>query len=113
MESLITKTGLPEEFGLTILLFSLVLLLAPWLSSADFGFLKIPAFPERTRRTLRILGPMVFFSAIAIHLPFFTVTAQQEDDSSETSPALDESSPTPQDAIRDADMRDLLVALRT
>lgn len=78
MESLIAKTDLPPQFGLILLLFALVLVLAPWLSGSDFGFLKIPAFPERTRRAFRILGPIALVSAVSIHIPFLAASSNGE-----------------------------------
>ena len=41
-KSIMQWTGLPEEFGLTLLIVSLILTLVPWLSGSDLGILKVP-----------------------------------------------------------------------
>ncbi len=69
MESLISRTGLPDSFGLTILLISLILALGPWLGGADFGLFKVPAFSDNARLKLRVIGPLLLVIAVVVHLP--------------------------------------------
>ena len=68
-ENLIKTFGLPEPFGLTLLIIGLILALAPWLSGHDFGIFKIPQFSLRIRKALRILGPIFLIVAIVVHIP--------------------------------------------
>jgi hypothetical protein len=68
-QSILQRLGLPSEFGITILALTLTLSLAPYLSGADFGLLKIPPLALSIRRRLRVVGPCVLALAIVLHLP--------------------------------------------
>jgi len=78
-ESIIKATGLPEEFGLVLLIFSFILTLAPWLSGPDFGIFKVPQFSVRTRTVLRLVGPVFLIAVIAIHLPLLAPPQKEEE----------------------------------
>jgi len=69
--SIIEILGLPSALGASLLLFALILSVAPWLPGADFGIFKIPDFADSVKRCLRILGPVIFILAILFHLPIF------------------------------------------
>ena len=78
--SLYKLIGLPETFGVLLLTFSFILLLAPYFSGADFGLFKIPIFGEKGRRWLKIIGPVVLLVCAFPFLPVFTVTNKTNDD---------------------------------
>jgi hypothetical protein len=59
--SLFEVLGLPAPFGVVLLTFSFILLLAPYFSGTDFGLFKIPTFTLKARKWLKILGPVLFF----------------------------------------------------
>jgi formylglycine-generating enzyme required for sulfatase activity len=69
--SLFKLSGLPDPFGVVLLSFSFILLLAPYFSGADFGLFKIPIFTESAKRWLKILGPIVFCLCILSFIPIF------------------------------------------
>jgi len=69
--SLFTLAGLPGEFGVTLLLFSFILLLTPYFSGSDFGILKIPKLSLSSKKKLKYAGPLAISLAIALQLPFF------------------------------------------
>jgi hypothetical protein len=70
-KSVLDLLGLPSQFGYTLLIIGLILALAPYFSSYDFGVLKIPDFTDRTKKILRIIGPMSFLIAISFHLRLY------------------------------------------
>ena len=72
--SLLDYVGLPGEFGLTILLLSLVIFVAPFLAGSDFGFLKVPAFSEKATRRMYFIGPAMMVAAVSIHIPILEDT---------------------------------------
>jgi hypothetical protein len=66
----ITKfLGLPDAFGVVLLMFGLILLLAPYFSGADFGAFKIPNFTQIAKRWLKIIGPILFILFLLIFVP--------------------------------------------
>lgn len=75
--SILTFLGLPGQFGVTLLLFTFILFLAPYLAGLDFGVLRIPDFSEGARRKLKWIGPLTLLVAIFLHIPFLTL-AQPE-----------------------------------
>jgi hypothetical protein len=79
MKSVVDVTGLPEEFATTLLLLSLIITLAPWLSGMDFGIFKIPQFSSKRLFLFRVIGPICLLVAVAIHLPVFK-TAEPSND---------------------------------
>lgn len=69
MQSILDVAGLPGTFGYVLLVLGLILTLAPWFPGHDFGIVKIPDFRPALRRSLQIIGPLLFVSAVAIHVP--------------------------------------------
>ena len=67
--SIISKLGLPEKFGYTLLLLSLGLFLAPYFSGVDFGVVKVPALNESLSGFLLIGGPVLLLFTICLHVP--------------------------------------------
>ena len=113
MESVLARLGLPQEFGLTLLLLGLALLLAPWVSGVDFGFLKIPTFPDGTRRVLRIAGPVAFLLALFMHIPFLIVPPPRSNTEVASPDPRDSSSASVDKNLSKRDLRDLIVAFGT
>ncbi len=65
--------GLPEAFGVIVLVLMLILFLAPYTTGKDFGIFKIPEFSSNTQRRLKLWGPITLFLGflLFIPLPFF------------------------------------------
>ena len=86
--NILTFLGIPEQVGILILTLSLILLISPYFSNTDFGIFKIPIFPEKTQKRLKIFGPIIFLVSNLMFFPFiekphkcngerqFTVTIQ-------------------------------------
>lgn len=68
--------GLPGAFGVTLLVVSLILVLAPYFAGLDFGVIKIPDFSPEWRRRLKWFGPFTLVFIILIHIPFYTQIAK-------------------------------------
>jgi hypothetical protein len=100
--SLFKISGLPDPFGVVLLVFSLILLLAPYFSGTDFGLFKIPIVSQSAKKLLKIIGPLLFVSCILFFLPIFPKN-QQEPSASSADPPLEgigkassgETSPSP------------------
>lgn len=71
--SLFRLSGLPDPFGVVLLSFSFILLLAPYFSGTDFGLFKIPTFETKAKRYLKIIGPGVFLVCLLSFIPLFKV----------------------------------------
>jgi hypothetical protein len=69
-------SGLPDSFGVILLVFSLILFLAPYFSGTDFGLFKIPTVNESAKKLLRIIGPVLFVSCILSFVPIFSEKKQ-------------------------------------
>lgn len=69
--SLYKLSGLPDSFGVVLLSFSFILLLAPYLSGGDFGIFKIPIFSDKAKRGLKIFGPVLFLLCAVAFIPVF------------------------------------------
>jgi hypothetical protein len=69
--SLFKMSGLPEPFGLVLLVFFFILLLTPYFAGQDFGPFKTLTVNERAKRLLKIIGPILFVSCILLFVPFF------------------------------------------
>lgn len=69
--SLFKMSGLPEPFGVVLLVFSLILLLAPYFSGANFGLFEIPIVNESAKKLLKTVGPILFVSCILFFVPVF------------------------------------------
>ncbi|HYX72438.1 MAG TPA: hypothetical protein VE732_06690, partial [Nitrososphaera sp.] len=76
--SLFKLSGLPESFGAIILIFSFILLLAPYFSGADFGIFKIPTFTSSAKKWLKIIGPLLSTVCIVSYLPIIPTATMQE-----------------------------------
>jgi len=72
--------GLPDSFGQTILVLSLIFALAPYIPGADFGIFKIPFgnVDPFIIRLLRYLGPALFGFAILLHLPVWSPEGKRQ-----------------------------------
>lgn len=64
-------SGLPVPFGVVLLSFSFILLLAPYFSGADFGLFKIPDFTLQAKKVLKIIGPVLFLLCVLSFVPLF------------------------------------------
>lgn len=71
-------SGVPSEFGISLLTLSLILSLSPYFSGIDFGIIKIPKLKVRAQKVLKIIGPLIlllsFLSFLPIWSQFFRVT---------------------------------------
>jgi hypothetical protein len=74
--STIDRIGLPHEFGVTLLVLSLILSLVPYASGADFGLFKVPKFPKPTSQRLRIIGPIALGLSILAFVPVWPSAGQ-------------------------------------
>lgn len=92
--SLFKLSGLPDPFGVVLLSFSFILLLAPYFSGADFGLFKIPTFTLGAKKWLKVIGPVIFLTCMLSFIPMFTVNKEAEVKAPPTSTST--SSPTPQ-----------------
>ncbi|CAN7463098.1 hypothetical protein [Paraburkholderia hospita] len=68
-QSLLALLGLPDQFGVALLLLALALFLAPYLAGHDFGVVKIPSFNPAARRILRFIGPVCLLAVVLLHVP--------------------------------------------
>ncbi|WP_171236891.1 tudor domain-containing protein [Ruegeria sp. HKCCA6837] len=76
--SILERANLPDGFGYVLLVFGLILTLAPWFHGRDFGIVKIPQFENDQRRKLKLIGPAILTAAILLHLPFSAETVGTE-----------------------------------
>jgi hypothetical protein len=67
--TVLSYLNVPEQFGVTLLLLALVLLLSPYLAGTDFGVIKIPEFKPTAKRALRVIGPVAMLAALLLHFP--------------------------------------------
>lgn len=81
--SLITYLHIPE-FGITLLIFTLILMCAPYLSGADFGVFIIPKFDPKTTKKLKFFGPIAFSIALFVHVPILSDPTPVETTSPQT-----------------------------
>src|SRR5258707_5016571 len=65
-------SGLPDAFGVVLMVFSLILLLAPYFAGADFGLFNIPTVTEGAKKLLRVIGPVFFILCILAFLPILS-----------------------------------------
>jgi hypothetical protein len=68
-DSVLQWLGLPSEFGIALLVVSFALAVAPYLTGADFGVVKVPALELRIRKRLRWVGPLALLISILLHIP--------------------------------------------
>jgi hypothetical protein len=101
--SLFKILGLPDSFGVVLLSFSLILLLSPYFSGADFGLFKIPTFGPPAKRWLRVIGPIIFGLVVLFFIPTIPTTGSRPGNhnnanataTTPTSTLAPSSSPTP------------------
>jgi len=86
--SLFRVLGLPDSFGAVLLILALILLLSPYFSGADFGIFKIPVISQPGRKSIKILGPIVFILCVLSFLPVFSTKTTAPTSTAQPSPAL-------------------------
>jgi hypothetical protein len=74
--SLFKMTTLPDAFGVVLLVFSFILLLAPYFSGTDFGLFKVPTVNDPTKKVLKIIGPVIFISIVLLFVPIVPNTKE-------------------------------------
>jgi ubiquinone/menaquinone biosynthesis C-methylase UbiE len=52
--------NLPTQFGVTLLIVSLILFIGPYFEGSDFGVFKVPVFRDGTKSFLKYFGPVFF-----------------------------------------------------
>jgi hypothetical protein len=67
--SILKTLDLPPQFGVLVLSFAFILLVAPYFAGLDFGVFKVPEFSQGLRRRLVLLGPICFALAVIVHIP--------------------------------------------
>lgn len=72
--SLFRVLGFPDSFGAVLLVLALILLLSPYFSGSDFGIFKIPAISESGKKSMKVLGPIVFLLCALSFVPVFSTT---------------------------------------
>ena len=84
--SLFKLSGLPDSFGVILLCFSFILLLAPYFSGGDFGLFKIPKFTESAKKWLKKFGPVLFVLCLLTFVPLIKPQEKQGETSAAQSP---------------------------
>ncbi len=74
--SIFAKLGIPSDFILLLIIFSFILMLAPYFSGMDFGIFMVPQFSQQTKSRLRIFGPLLFALCIIFNFPLSTETQE-------------------------------------
>jgi hypothetical protein len=83
--SLVRFLALPESFTSTLLILATIAALVPYLPpEAEFGPIKVPALPPRTRRRLRRLGPVLLLLALGLFIPIWPAEKPQPPDAKAT-----------------------------
>lgn len=75
--SLFELSKLPQPFGVILLVLSLILLLSPYLSGADFGVFKVPNFAPGAKKWLKVIGPILFIMCILSFIPTIPSPSKQ------------------------------------
>jgi hypothetical protein len=65
------QLGLPGHIGEIFFLISLALTLAPYFPGMDFGALKVPALPDGSRKTLKLVAPIALVVTTLSFFPFW------------------------------------------
>jgi len=86
--SLFKVSGLPDPFGVVVLVFSFILLLSPYLSGADFGVFKVPVFAPPAKKWLRLIGPAFFVVCVLSFLPILPGNDFKQQESAKSNPEL-------------------------
>ncbi len=85
--SLYKLSGLPDSFGVVMLSFFFILLLAPYFSGADFGLFKIPIFTAVAKKRLKLIGPFAFLICLLSYVPLFPVGGKADEHGAKGTPA--------------------------
>ena len=72
----IQKIGLPQEFGVVLLVLALIVTLAPYAGAVDFGIFRIPRFPPQQRKRFVVGGPAALLIAIGLFVPWWATTEE-------------------------------------
>jgi len=62
---------IPDTASGTLLIFSFILLISPYLAGADFGIFKIPSFKGDLLLILRFVGPIAFAITLILFIPLW------------------------------------------
>jgi hypothetical protein len=92
--SIFKSSGLPDPFGLTLLLLSLILFLSPYLSGADFGIFKIPQFSPQVKNWFKVIGPIIFILMILCYLPIIAINSPNNSNQGNTNDVTLANTPT-------------------
>jgi hypothetical protein len=76
-ENILQLLGLLGEFGILLLVLSLIFASAPYLSGYDFGPIKIPKFTKTIKTRLKFIGPISLVIAIGLHYHFLSISETQ------------------------------------
>jgi hypothetical protein len=68
-QNLFKILGLPDHFGVILLIFTLILLIAPYFPGLDFGIFKVPKISPKIAQTLKFIAPILFLASIFMYLP--------------------------------------------
>jgi hypothetical protein len=102
--SLFKILGWPESFTVVLLIFTFILLLAPYFSGADFGVFKIPTFTPSAKRWLKFIGPFLFIICASSFIPIFPAGDFGQSRHAETNANVRvAATPTPVQQIEDFD----------
>ena len=66
-------SGLPQAFGVVLLVLSVILCAAPYAERMNFGQLNIPEFSEIAKKRLKFIGPIILASCLLLFAPIFRV----------------------------------------
>jgi hypothetical protein len=69
LKSLWTVSGLPNEFGISLLMISLGLALSPFLGVFKMGPLETSKLSRKVARVMRYVGPVLFVGCVILHIP--------------------------------------------
>jgi len=76
-ENILQLFGLPGEFGILLLVLSLIFASAPYLAGYDFGPIKIPNFRKTIKTRLKVIGPISLVIAVGLHYHFISTSETQ------------------------------------
>ena len=85
--SLYKLSGIPDSFGVVLLTFAFILLLAPYFSGADFGLFKIPVFGQPAKKWLKIIGPIAFLACAFPFVPVFVAGHKVDEGATKSLPS--------------------------
>lgn len=89
MESTFDILGIPDAVGGTFAVFAFIIALSPYVSKQDFGIFKTPQFEASTTKRLKVVGPIVFLTTLALFLPLWPTHTDPEKPVTRVVPATD------------------------